>query len=297
MARLLARASVVREPMVDRGLQFARRRDAGGRVYFVSNPTERAVAGWVPFATPATEAPAMTVFDPLDGRSGSARVRRAGEPAAGLLEVYLQIPAGGSLLVAASSTAADDRYETYQPAGAAVAIDGPWRVRFVKGGPTLPADRSIARLASWTSFDDGSDGDALRSFSGTAVFTATFPRLAVAATAWLLDLGRVHESARVRLNGREVGTRIGPPYQLVLDAASLGATNVLDVSVTNLSANSIADLDRRGVGWKKFYNVNFPARLPQNRGADGLFTAAGWAPLDSGLLGPVTLTPLTAIGQ
>jgi len=62
--------------------------------------------------------------------------------------------------------------------------------------------------------------------------------------------------------------------------------------VTNLSANRIRDLDRRGVPWKKFYNVNFPAKLPQNRGADGLFSAAGWEPLDSGLLGPVTLTPL-----
>ena len=33
-------------------------------------------------------------------------------------------------------------------------------------------------------------------------------------------------------------------------------------------------------------------RLPENRGEDGLFTAAGWKPLDSGLLGPVTLVPL-----
>ena len=73
------------------------------------------------------------------------------------------------------------------------------------------------------------------------------------------------------------------------------AKNVLAVSVSNLAANRIRDLDRRGVAWKKFYNVNFPARLPENRGPDGLFTAAGWEPLDSGLLGPVTLTPLSAI--
>ena len=62
--------------------------------------------------------------------------------------------------------------------------------------------------------------------------------------------------------------------------------------MTNLSANRIADLDRRGVPWKKFYNVNFPARLPESRGADGLFSAAHWTPLESGLIGPVTLTPL-----
>jgi hypothetical protein len=64
------------------------------------------------------------------------------------------------------------------------------------------------------------------------------------------------------------------------------------VDVTNRMANRIADLDRRGVAWKKYYNVNFPARLRENRGPDGLFTAAGWKPLESGLLGPVTLQPV-----
>jgi hypothetical protein len=81
----------------------------------------------------------------------------------------------------------------------------------------------------------------------------------------------------------------------VLDDAQLTSTNLLELSVTNLSANRIRDLDRRGVAWKKFYNVNFPARLPENRGPDGLFTAAGWDPLVSGLLGPVRLTPLGVV--
>ena len=34
------------------------------------------------------------------------------------------------------------------------------------------------------------------------------------------------------------------------------------------------------------------ARFAENRGADGLFTAAKWSPKPSGLLGPVTITPL-----
>jgi hypothetical protein len=85
---------------------------------------------------------------------------------------------------------------------------------------------------------------------------------------------------------------MGPPYTLDLPAEVLTASNRLEVRVTNLMANRIADLDRRGVVWKRFKNVNFPARLPANRGGDGLFTAAAWEPLPSGLLGPVTLTPL-----
>jgi hypothetical protein len=41
-------------------------------------------------------------------------------------------------------------------------------------------------------------------------------------------------------------------------------------------ANRIIDLDKRGVQWKKFYNINMSARLAENRGPDGLFTAAKW---------------------
>jgi hypothetical protein len=51
-------------------------------------------------------------------------------------------------------------------------------------------------------------------------------------------------------------------------------------------------MDRRGVVWKKFYNVNFPANRAENRDVNGLFDASKWPPLDSGLLGPVTLTPV-----
>jgi hypothetical protein len=71
----------------------------------------------------------------------------------------------------------------------------------------------------------------------------------------------------------------------------LGESNRLQIEVTNLMANRIAELDRRGVPYKKFYNVNFPARIGENRDENGLFTAARWRPLPSGLLGPVTLSP------
>ena len=56
-------------------------------------------------------------------------------------------------------------------------------------------------------------------------------------------------------------------------------------------ANRIADMDKKGIVWKKFYNINFPARFAQNRGVDGLFTAINWEPAASGLLGPVTIQP------
>jgi hypothetical protein len=96
----------------------------------------------------------------------------------------------------------------------------------------------------------------------------------------------------VVLNGRDLGTLIGPAFRVTLDRAQLRPENVLEIEVANLMANRMAAMDKAGARWKIFYNVNFPSRLPQNRGPDGLFTAAAWEPLESGLIGPVTLTPV-----
>jgi alpha-L-rhamnosidase len=283
LARLLAKANVGRERMVDLGLQFTRRADATGRIYFVSNPSDRAVDGWVPLDSRAA---AMMVFDPMNGRYGGARVRASD---AGR-EIYLQMPAGGSLIVAESTAIPRTSFESYRPAGDPIRLDGPWTLRFVEGGPRLPSPRVIDRLVSWTTFDDAAEV-----FAGTAAYTARFPRPAGASERWQLDLGAVADSARIRLNRTTLTTLIGSPYRVILNRSQLRAMNTLEVSVTNLSANRVRDLDARGVDWKKFYNVNFPARLPENRGADGLFSAARWQPLESGLLGPVTITPLALV--
>ena len=283
LGRLLARANVAREAMVDHGLQFARRLDALGRIYFVSNPAERPVDAWVPIES---RAEMLMAFDPMSGRHGRLSPRVAGAAR----EIYLQIPAGGSLIVAESPAAPREAFDAFRPSAAPVPIDGPWTLTFVKGGPTLPSRRTVDRLASWTTY--GRDAEV---FSGTAAYTVTFAQPKGTDRTWQIDLGRVADSARVRLNGRDVATLIGPPYHVLLDASAFRATNTLEVSVTNLSANRVRDLDVRGVNWKKFYNVNFPARLPDNRGPDGLFSAAKWEPLESGLLGPVTITPMSVI--
>jgi hypothetical protein len=109
----------------------------------------------------------------------------------------------------------------------------------------------------------------------------------------LLKLGKVKETAAVYLNGNYIATLIGPAYQVAIDPAMLQNKNILEVRVSNLMANRIADLDKRKVFWKKFYNVNFPSRKAENR-VNGIFDASHWKPHESGLMGPVTLQALVA---
>lgn len=108
---------------------------------------------------------------------------------------------------------------------------------------------------------------------------------------WLFEIETVKETAEVILNGKPAGKMIGPVFQLVFDNALLQENNVLEIRVTNLMANRIAWMDRQGISWKKFYNINFPARKPENV-KNNLFSAAHWQTKPSGITGTVTITPL-----
>ena len=288
VAQLLAQAGVQREELVDSGLQFERRRTAGGHTYFLANWGDKPVAAWVPLATAAKSA---ALYDPMSEQLGQAAVRQS---AGGRAEVYVQLAPGASCLLDTKQTPTPPgpAYAYQRPAGAPQPVAGPWNVRFVAGGPTLPAPLQAPQLDSWTKLA-GADGE---KFAGTATYSTTFALPAGSAEGYLLDLGKVGQSARVQLNGQDMGTLIGPAYQVYVAKNQLKATNALVVSVSNGMANRIADMDRQHQEWKLFYNVNMAAKLKENRGADGLFTAAQWSPVASGLLGPVTLTPVALGG-
>lgn len=284
LEELLDAAGVKREKMTDLGLQFIRRSRTNGHHYYLVNWEDKPAEGWVSLGVDAASA---YLYEPVSGQKGLADSRTN---AAGELEVYLQVPAHSSCILKTFIAAAGgDSYPYVRETGNPQEITGPWKVSFLSGGPELPAETTMEQPASWTNMPDAS----YQYFSGTAVYSATFPKpQGEAYDAYLLDLGQVAVSARVKINGTELGTLIGPNYSLLIPAAQFTDNNTLEIEVTNLMANRIIDLDKREVFWKKFYNVNFPARLQENRGDDGLFSATAWQPFPSGLLGPVQLSPV-----
>jgi hypothetical protein len=286
LTRLLAHAGTRREAMVEQGLHFTRRQYADGEYYFILNRGSAPVDGWVKLASPARRA---ALFDAMTGDAGVAATRHAAD---GGLEVYLQLAPGESrVLKTFYAVPRGQSFPYFNPSGAPQQLGGEWSVSFIEGGPTPPPALRLKGLDSWLKLD----GDAYKSFSGTARYALTFGRPQGVSGDWLLDLGRVAETARVRLNGSDLGTLITPPFRVRIPGALLRDTNALEVEVSNLMLNRVIDMERRGVRYKKFYNTNFPARRPENRGADGLFDATKLAPRDSGLLGPVTLTPVEPV--
>ncbi len=273
-------AGVAREALVDHpGLQYARRAVGGGRTYFLANRGERTLDRWLPLAVQADTVIAM---DPLTGRTGVVPSRLHG---GGGTSVRLRLGVGESLLLRTRRGAAPagPDWSWAETAGPAVALTGDWRLDFLAGGPELPPALTSARLAAWTELG----GEAAQRFAGTARYTLTFaaPAGQPPAGGWRLDLGRVADSARVRVNGAELGTVFLPPFRVVVPNLR-PAGNVLEIEVTNVAANRIRDLDRRKVTWRNFHDINF-VNLDYKP-----FDAARWPVRPAGLLGPVTLTPL-----
>jgi hypothetical protein len=84
----------------------------------------------------------------------------------------------------------------------------------------------------------------------------------------------------VRVNGKDIGTLIIAPWRVAVEGLTEKG-NVLEVEVTNVAANRVRDLDRRGVKWRNFSDINF-VNIDYKA-----FDASGWAVREAGLLGPV----------
>ncbi|WP_206109207.1 glycosylhydrolase-like jelly roll fold domain-containing protein [Paenibacillus sp. HB172176] len=101
-----------------------------------------------------------------------------------------------------------------------------WRV--VEG----PWTGELKALASWTEWAG------LEHFSGTVVYETSFEWSPAAEwTSIKLDLGIVHELARVWVNGREVGVQMWSPYMFAIGQELQQGMNVLRVAVTNSLTN------------------------------------------------------------
>jgi len=279
-AYTLAALGIRREPMADSGkLSFIRRAFEGGHYYFVANQGGQACEGWIPLGT---DARAVRIMDPLTGRTGRGALRLAKD---GKAHVYLQLPPGESVILQTfeNDGLKDTPWNYWQEAGEPVQITGQWSVDFIDGGPA-PEGFTTTNLASWTELGDAN----AKRFAGTARYTISFEAPHPGGGNFILDLGDVRQSARVRVNDKDYGTLITPPFRVrVSDLKPAG--NKLEVEVTSVAANRIRDLDQRGVPWKTFHDINV-VNIDYKP-----FDASQWPLTDCGLLGPVTLTPIEAL--
>ncbi|MFM6830395.1 MAG: glycosyl hydrolase [Novosphingobium sp.] len=115
-----------------------------------------------------------------------------------------------------------------------LAFSGPWDVSF-QSGRGAPAAVRLPQLAPLSDNPD----PGVRYFSGQATYRRTFTLPAHGNGPLVLDLGRVGEVARVRVNGCEAGYAWKPPYEVDIARCVMPGTNVLTVDVGNLWVNRL----------------------------------------------------------
>ena len=226
------------EPFPAKGLSFTRMRRGDETVYFLANTNGVRI---VTDARPSA-AGANWWMNPLTGEIA---------PLKGPIE--LEPYESGFLVVEKSKTVPCSAAPAVERRPRSIAIAGPWTLTPVCGGPVLPPVRTMATLSAWSRNEDGSENP----FSGTMCYRTTFELPRAGSGEAVLDLGRVSQSARVRINGHAVGAAIMAPYRVRFDGALLVAgRNELEVEVTSVGQNRLRQLGLDGVRWAYFEDAN-----------------------------------------
>ena len=158
-------------------------------------------------------------------------------------------------------------------------LQGPWALTFENETPRVAGTFKLDKLQTWETLNDSAAVT-----MGTGIYTTTFKLTAQQAKQhWQIDLGDVRESARVYINNRFVGCAWAVPFVLDCGKALRKGKNLLRIEVTNLPANRIAHLDRQGVKWRKFNEINVVDINYKTT------TYADWSPVASGLNSTIKL--------
>jgi hypothetical protein len=220
----------------------------------------------------------FVVFETASGRPlvtsarwpGGVRITARGSK----VELGGVVPANGDYRVRLAS--GRERVVRVADLPPAVEVAGPWTLR-LGGAPPL----SLPRLVSWDTLEQG------RGYSGWARYEADVEVGAWPADVeWALDLGAVHETAQVSLNGQDLGAAWKGLRRVRCGSALVRGRNRIEVEVANLWIHHMAarptpdwrDVEETyGIRWGRYGEVK-PETLPP-----------------AGLLGPVRLVPLRRI--
>lgn len=219
----------------------------------------------------------------------------------GRTRIRLDIGQVESFFVVFSDTTSTKEVLNTAKANIVKTLDTPWRVDFIKG---VNKPESIT-LDTLSDFRDLAQNE-ISYFAGTAKYTAEFEFNPISHKQYILDLGEVHQFARVSVNGHDLGVKMWAPYEFNLKSILKTSKNIISIEVTNLWPNRLIGDERQysdTANWKKNgYQgeqlVSFPDWLKgsqptQPTKRNTFATWKHWSKDDelipSGLIGPVVI--------
>ena len=235
------------EPMKTKGhLKAIRRKNANGYHYFIANLTPNDVNQHLKLAVSFK---AAAWFNPLNGDIRAASFNADG--------IDVNLRSGESMILQTFSEALplNDKLKMINDKKCdTIAVNGPWTLSFINEAPEVDKTYKLEKLQTWETLDAQTAVT-----MGTGIYTThlILKKSDFAdAKAWKINLGDVRESARVYINGILIGCVWSVPFELDLKDALRIGDNEIRIEVTNLPANRISDLDRRGVKWRKMEEIN-----------------------------------------
>jgi len=269
----------VSEDFVSTGpVRYTHRTTKQQDIYFVSNRSGDAIQADCTFRVGKGK---PLLWDPVTGEMRSLPQYNVDD---GLTTIPMEFNAHESFFVifsrkASKQPAIADMVNFPETSSIAI-LEGAWQVSFDPkwGGPEKV---TFGRLSDWSKSED----DGIKYYSGIATYKKTFElpqvsdfRSQVSDKRVYLDLGKVHELARVRLNGRDLGVVWCAPWRIDISDAVKAGANDLEIEIANLWPNRLigdaAQAESERLSWTiQDHPYNAKSQL-----------------LSSGLLGPVQLT-------
>jgi len=263
-------------------------------IYFVSNVTGLDIADECSFRDGSPDA---EFWDAVTGEIRPVKVSYYNE---GYSTVLMKLSAWQSMFVIFNKTS-EEKTEKYKDTKnfpdkqILMKLDGPWNVAFdtAWGGP---ASIEFNTLSDWSKRPE----DGIRFYSGIALYSKTFDLPAslssVNKSDIYLNLGKVMNLARVKLNGKDLGVVWTAPWEVNITDAVKKKNNRLEIEVANLWINRL--IGDESMPWDGIEKDKWPEWLlnsttrPTKRYTftTHRYYKANDPLVESGLIGPVTLT-------
>jgi hypothetical protein len=255
-------------------------------IYFISNRTDKVLKDICTFR--AVGLPEL--WNPVDGSMQRIEKYSANK---GIISMSIEFAPYQSYFVVFDNQNGDKATKAYSLAEQKELkrIDEPWEVRFdtLLGGP---ARARFDKLSDWSKNDD----QRIRYYSGSAFYSTTFDLDNYNKEATLLlDLGKVKNIARVKLNGKDLGIVWTAPWQVDISKTVKKKGNKLEIEIANLWPNRL--IGDEHLPYDGVENGKFPDWLlngtPRTSGRVTFTTVRYYGKdsplLESGLIGPVSI--------
>jgi hypothetical protein len=266
-------------------LRYTHRTGQGWDIYFVANKTDSTVKTEASFRVSAGS---PELWDPM---TGTSRPLPAFSFRDGVITIPLAFQSYQSFFIVFRGIRKLGKPgENFPAMHNLMTLSGPWSVSFdtAWGGP---AHVQFDSLYDWTS----SRTDGIHYYSGEAHYKKTFNLAAKHGGHVYLDLGKVKDMARVRLNGKDLGVVWTAPCRVDITDAVQARGNQLDITIANRWPNRLIGDERlpddgiRDGKWPEWL-------LKGEKRPSGRYTFTTYkhyskdSPLlQSGLLGPVKI--------